>query len=148
MRETESVVSQDGIRWKPAGLLPLPTEFPASVITSSPILSNSGHSVPFLSRFHHFLTSFLFLSFPLFFSSLFFFPIPTPISFPLSSPSFTWLSSAARFLLARCHFLYPLLFPSPRRAHPLHANPNCETPTKLAAFGGRLNGKGFRNRWA
>lgn len=72
MRETESVVSQDGIRWKPAGLLPLPTEFPASVITSSPILSNSGHSVPFLSRFHHFLTSFLFLSFPLFFSSLFF----------------------------------------------------------------------------
>lgn len=48
-RETESVVSQDGIRWKPAGLLPLPAEFPASVITSSPILSNSGRTASTLS---------------------------------------------------------------------------------------------------
>ena len=115
-RETESVVSQDGIRWKPAGLVPLPVEFPASVITSFPILSNSGRTAStfslsldlsiffsppsFLLLSHSFsrvvLSRFLF-----FFSSLFLF-LPFYSSFHsilLSSPL---LSSPLRFWL---HFL-------------------------------------------
>ena len=83
-RETESVVSQDGIRWKPAGLVPLPVEFPASVITSFPILSNSGRTASTFS-----------LSLDL---SIFFFP---PV---LLSHSFS------RVVLSRFLFFFSSLF--------------------------------------
>lgn len=108
-RETESVVSQDGIRWKPAGLVPLPVEFPASVITSFPILSNSGRTASifslsislFFPRPFFSLTPSRASSFPAFYFFLLFL-----LSFPLL-PSFLFLVPLYPSLLSS-----PLLFSS------------------------------------
>lgn len=123
-RETESVVSQDGIRWKPAGLVPLPVEFPASVITSFPILSNSGRTASIFSlsislffprpsfsltpsRASSFLAFYFFLLFLLSLSPFRFF-LPFYSSFHsilLSSPPLPFLVSFfARFL--RCYYAW------------------------------------------
>ena len=109
-RETESVVSQDGIRWKPAGLVPLPVEFPASVITSFPILSNSGRTA---STFSLSLDLSIFFFPPVLPSSLSLLlarrPFPLFIFFLLSLPLPSFL-----FLVP----LYPSLLSSPLLSSP------------------------------